>query len=82
MRGTTAVTNPTDWRPPSRRTVTQAKPPDNDVDHRTEMDSQADQCCVGDNALILYEWPGYSVKVRLLGMYCLSTDRDGCGMLR
>jgi hypothetical protein len=26
------------------------------------MDSHADQCSVGDNALILYEWPGYSVE--------------------
>mgnify|MGYP003331657373 CR=1 FL=1 len=27
------------------------------------MDSHADQCCIGDKAHILYEWPGQTVEV-------------------
>ena len=27
------------------------------------MDSHADQCCVGDNSHIIYEWPGHVVEV-------------------
>jgi hypothetical protein len=27
------------------------------------MDGHADQCCIGDNALILYEWPNETVEV-------------------
>jgi hypothetical protein len=26
-------------------------------EHRIELDSHADQSCVGDNATVLYEWP-------------------------
>ena len=38
-------------------------PPDKTEEHRTEMDSHADQCCVGDNAHIYYVWPGITVEV-------------------
>ena len=38
-------------------------PPDKSEEHRMEMDSHADQCCVGDNAHIYYHWPGITVEV-------------------
>ncbi len=32
-------------------------------EHRTELDSHADQCCVGDYAVVLYEWPDRTVEI-------------------
>ena len=40
-------------------------PPDEFDEHRMEMDSHADQCCVGDNVHIYYHWPGLLVEVGL-----------------
>ena len=39
------------------------RPPGNIQEHQIELDSHTDQCCVGMNAHVLYDWPGCTVTV-------------------
>jgi hypothetical protein len=51
----------------AKRKVSSSKIGDVDAkvtgEHRIELDSHADQSCVGDNATVLYEWPDSTVEV-------------------